>query len=169
MSIHLSTGRLQLRGFSPDDVNALFAYRNDERCARFQRWENSSFPYLEDYIDRFADSVFLSDAPEQHYAIALADGSLIGDLSVFMNADDRCITLGYTIAPDAQRKGYAYELLSAVLPLLRGRFPRWETVGLVSPDNLPSRRLLQKLSFQEECYAEKIQSFIYVLPPIDPS
>lgn len=89
---------------------------------------------------------------------------MVGDLSWFYNPSDRCITLGYTIARPYQRKGYAFEILSALIRRAREAFPALDLVALVEPENIPSIRLLEKLGFQQECWAEKIYSFIYSIP-----
>ena len=85
--IFLQTARLLLRNLSPTDLDALYDYRNNEGCARYQHWENTSKEYLREWIERYAQSAFLSKEPEQHYAICratgAADGQLIGDLSYF--------------------------------------------------------------------------------------
>ena len=92
--IFLQTARLLLRNLSPTDLDALYDYRNNEGCARYQHWENTSKEYLREWIERYAQSAFLSKEPEQHYAICratgAADGQLIGDLSYFYNGDDPC-------------------------------------------------------------------------------
>lgn len=36
--IQLETARPRLRSFHMKDLDELSAYRNDEHCARFQRW-----------------------------------------------------------------------------------------------------------------------------------
>ena len=86
--IFLQTARLLLRNLSPTDLDALYDYRNNEGCARYQHWENTSKEYLREWIERYAQSAFLSKEPEQHYAICratgAADGQLIGDLSLFL-------------------------------------------------------------------------------------
>ena len=58
--IFLQTARLLLRNLSPTDLDALYDYRNNEGCARYQHWENTSKEYLREWIERYAQSAFLS-------------------------------------------------------------------------------------------------------------
>lgn len=171
--IFLQTARLLLRNLSPTDLDALYDYRNNEGCARYQHWENTSKEYLREWIERYAQSAFLSKEPEQHYAICratgAADGQLIGDLSYFYNGDDPCITLGYTISYRHWRQGYAFEMLSALLPAIQKAYPQTDIVALVEKENVPSIALLQKCGFVEEGFSEKINSCIFVKPPVGPS
>ena len=149
--IVLHTPRLFLRNFIPEDLEVLYDYRNNEGCARYQHWENTSKEYLREWIERYAQSAFLSKEPEQHYAISLTQGQLIGDLSFFYNEADPCITLGYTIS--YRQKAY----------------PQTDIVALVEKENVPSIALLQKCGFVEEGFSEKINSCIFVKPPVGPS
>ena len=73
------------------------------------------------------------------------------------------MTLGITIAPEYQRRGYAGEILSAVVEEVRDVYPALDIVALIDPENAASIALFEKLGFERECYAEKIQSFVYVI------
>lgn len=160
----LETRRLCLRNLCPEDDDTLYAYRNDELCSRYQRYENTSRAFLRSFVQRYAASRFLSREQEQHYAIVLKEnGSMIGDLTVFFTEKDSCFTVGITIAPEYQKQGYAFELLKAATAALRKREPAMDIVALIDKENKGSIALFRKLQFVEECYAESIHSYVYVL------
>lgn len=163
MEALLTTERLLLRNLCAADVEAVHDYRNNADCARYQRWEDTSEQSIRAFISQWAYSAFPSLEEEQHYAICLREGGLVGDLSCFYNGKDRCITLGFTISYRHQRNGYAFELLSAVVAVLRERYPQLELVALVEKENTASLRLVEKLGFRQECYAERIDSYIYTI------
>lgn len=161
----LQTTRLHLRNLRPTDADTMFDYRNDSRCSRYQRYEDTGKAYLQKFVQDFFDSTFPSAAPEQHYAIAQnTDGVMIGDLSVFFTQKDNCFTLGITIAPAFQKQGYAYELLHTVTSRLCAQYPTVDLVALIEKENVGSIALFQKLGFAEECYAASIASYVYTLP-----
>lgn len=160
----LQTQRLHLRNLCQNDVETLFAYRNDIRCNRYQRYENTSKAYLQKFVQDYSHSTFLSREAEQHYAIILnADCHMIGDLSVFFSEADRCFTLGITIAPLYQKQGYAYELLKEVIAQMQNREPSVDIVALIEKENSNSIALFKKLNFVEECYADSIRSYIFTI------
>ena len=169
----LRTTRLYLRNLCHADVGTLFDYRNDSRCNLYQRYEDTSMAYLQKFVQDYSDSTFLSKEEEQHYAIGCdATGEMIGDLSIFFTEADRCFTLGITIAPTYQRQGYAYELLTEVIARLQQYEPSADIVALIEKDNAPSICLFQKLHFSLECYADSIQSYVFVIygkAEIDPA
>ena len=161
----LQTSRLCLRNLQTDDAPVLFGYRNDPRCSRYQRYDDTSLPGLQSFVRTYSGSHFPSLKPEQHYAIVRReDRQLIGDVSIFCSEEDNCFTLGITIAPAFWRQGYAAEILSEIIAQLQGQYPAMELVALIERDNIPSLRLFQKLQFTEECYAPSIESYVYTIP-----
>lgn len=160
----LRTTRLYLRNLCPADVDILFDYRNDSRCNLYQRYEDTGKAYLEKFVRDYSNSSFLSKEEEQHYAIVCnADCKMVGDLSVFFSEEDNCFTMGITVAPLFQRQGYAYELLREVIAQMQNQYPSVDIVALIEKDNTKSISLFKKLAFVEECYAESIQSYVFVI------
>lgn len=160
----LRTKRLFLRNLCHSDADILFSYRNDGRCNLYQRYEDTGKAYLQGFVETYSHSTFLSMEAEQHYAIVCAETSqMVGDLSIFFSESDNCFTLGLTIAPTFQRQGYGYELLQAVISQLQERYPAVDLVALIEKGNAKSIALFKKLHFVEECYADSIASFVYVL------
>lgn len=159
----LRAKRLCLRNLRQTDVDTLFDYRNDIRCNLYQRYEDTSKKYLQKFIKDYADSTLFSKEEEQHYAIICHENSeMIGDISVFFSKSDNCFTLGITIAPLFQRQGYAYEILNEVIKQLQDKYPSVDIVALIEKDNSKSISLFKKLNFIEECYADSIQSYVFI-------
>lgn len=159
----LQTENLYLRNLRMDDVPVIHAYRNDPQCARYQRWEDVSLAAVQAFVSRFENSTFLSEEEEQHYAVCLRCGDLVGDVSYFYTERDRCVTLGITIAPQYQRRGIAREILTSLTAAVRSRYPQLDMVALIDPENEGSIRLFESLGFYRECYAESIRSYVYVI------
>ncbi len=159
----LRTERLYLRNLRPEDAAAISAYREDPACAKYQRWGDTSVLYLTEFARRYGNCVFLSNQAEQHYAVCLTSGELVGDVSYFYTESDHCVTLGITIAPKYQRQGIAREILSAVITAVQNRHPQLDIVALIDPENEGSIALFENLGFYRECYAQSIHSCVYVI------
>ncbi|MGG7057860.1 GNAT family N-acetyltransferase [Clostridium nigeriense] len=154
------TKRLILRSFRDTDIDELFDYRNNYECKKYQRYDDTSKNYLINLINVNKNIVFLSEA-EQHLAITLKTGELIGDLSIFFK--NRTITIGYTISYKYQRNGYAYEILSNLIKEIHDKYKNYEIVAMTEKGNEASINLLKKLGFSNEGYEEKIESYIFSL------
>lgn len=158
----LKTNRLRLENLRAEDTERICAYRNDLRCARYQRWDDVSEAAVAAFVKRFGSCIWLSKEEEQHYAIRVGE-ILVGELSYFYNEEDRCVTLGITIAAEHQRKGYARELLSAAVDAVVNAYPQLDIVALIDRENEASIALFEGLGFERECYAQSIGSWVYVI------
>ena len=143
----LTTERLILRNLRAKDLDELFDYRNDPRSNQYQRGQLRDRDALEKLIARRANDA-LDGIHSGQFAVALReDDSLIGDISMRVNAD--AIVLGYTLSYKHHRKGYATEILSALLARLRELNPQCVFIAQIEPENRASLALIQKLGFQE--------------------
>lgn len=159
----LETDRLFLRNLELTDRDCIYDYRNNEICKKYQRWDDFTQSDIESFIIRFKEDVFLSTKEEQHFAICKKELSeLVGELAYFYTPND-CITLGISISYHHHKNGFAYEILNEVIRLIRETYPTMDIVGLIEKDNVKSIGLFEKLGFQQECYAESVSSYVYVI------
>ena len=143
----LTTERLILRNLRAKDLDELFDYRNDPRSNQYQRGQFRDRDALEKLIARRANDA-LDGIHSGQFAVALReDDSLIGEISMPVNAD--VITLGYTLSYKHHRKGYATEILSALLARLRELNPHCTFIAQIEPENRASLALIHKLGFRE--------------------
>ncbi|MDO4764821.1 MAG: GNAT family N-acetyltransferase [Eubacteriales bacterium] len=157
--IFLETNRLVLRNLEEKDIDIMFDYRNNELCARYQRGQTKEREGLEKLVaERKNGKISLDDS--FILAIALKESDeMIGEVVVMPK--DKTISMGYTISYLHHRKGYAYEMLSALIDLLHVNFPCQEFICFVEPENTASINLLKKLGYEDMGYIEKIQSQMY--------
>lgn len=161
MKPQFRTERLYLRRLCRQDVPILAHWRNDEDCRRYQCWRQTSPSALRRFALRYRRSRLLSRQREQHYAVCLHDGTLVGDITVFYIRGDN-VSIGYTIFPPFQRNGYAYELLSSLLPLLRAHY-HLDICAIADRRNIASISLLYKLGF--EILEKKSEENVFILSP----
>lgn len=152
---HLRTERLVVRMPREDDVDVLMAYRNDPEVARLQDWE---LPYPRERAERLVAAHAERDdvLPGEGTQLAVErDGRLVGDIYVGLDEHRGIAEVGFTLAAAHQGKGYAVEAVSAVVDDLVDRLGVHRVVGELSPDNLASARLLERLGMTFEYWAEK--------------
>ena len=70
------------------------------------------------------------------------------------------VSIGYTVYPPFQQNGYAYELLSSLLPLLRAHY-RLDLCAIADIQNIASISLLYKLGF--EALEENSEEIVLIL------
>lgn len=144
----LQTERLVIRRFSMPDAESCFSFMSDEHgmildgCKPFVAMDENYQARMRLFADRAGQ-----------YVITLQQtGEVIGTVNVFAD-DSRAVEskeIGYAISPAHQRKGYAFEALSAIIRMLQQELKLDMVVAGVLPENTPSIRLLEKLGFSCE-------------------
>jgi RimJ/RimL family protein N-acetyltransferase len=145
------TARLVLRELGPDDAAFIVALLNDPDWLR-----NIGDRKVRTEEDARA---YMAAGPaamiEQHgfglWAVALVgDPAPIGMCGLIRRATLDDVDLGFAFLPAFRGQGYAAEAAAAAVDVARRRFGLARLVGIVSPDNVASIRLLEKLGMRYE-------------------
>lgn len=149
----LTTARLVLRRFRPEDLDTFVAYRSDPEVARYQSWEA---PYRPSQARQFLQQLqaIHPDTPGEWFQFAVAlrhTDRLIGDCGAHVCAEDaRQAEIGFTLAPQHQGYGYATEAVRRLLHYLlieRGK----HRVRATSDDrNMRSAAVLERVGMRRE-------------------
>lgn len=145
----IRTRRLELRQFRRDDLRAFQAYRCDPDLARYQGWEPTTDAEALEFLTQQSRQVLGSEGNWLQVAVSCVSADqLIGDLGVCVT-DSRLgvAEIGFTIARDQQRRGYATE---AATGLLAGLFDSKEiskVKAVTDSRNAASAALLRRLGF----------------------
>ena len=157
--IHMETQRLVLRNVRTKDAAVMFDYRNNELCARYQRGQTKDLPGIAQLVEKRQADV-INNQENFLIAVALKDTDrMIGEIVVMPN--DGCFSIGYTFHYDHHRKGYAFEALSALTSLLHRDYPEMEFISFTEPENIASRKLLEKLGYRDMGYVPQVTSQMY--------
>ena len=157
--IFLETNRLILRNVAAKDADIIFDYRNNERCARYQRGQTKDLDGIRKLVQRREKDIMGVETP---YFIAIAlkgTDELVGEIVVMPNEDT--FSLGYTFHYNHHRKGYAFEALFALTELLHQQYPDWEFICFTDPKNEPSMALLKKLGYRDMGYLPHRDSQVF--------
>lgn len=145
----LTTSRLLIKPFTPSDAAAVFAYRNDPEVAKYQSFhpanadETKAFILSEGRIFNTEDSWFQLGIFHQE--------NVIGDIGIhFIGPMNSQCEIGYTLARNEQRKGYAQEAVTAVMDYLFGALKKHRITASLDPRNTASIRLLERVGFRRE-------------------
>ena len=155
----IETDRLRLRNVMAQDADIMYDYRNNEICARYQRGQTKDYDGIVSLVERRKNDVMSVDAPFL-VAVALKEtDEMVGEIVVMPN--DGCFSIGYTFHYNYHRKGYAFEALTELTSLLHRQYPEMEFISFTEPDNIPSRRLLEKLGYIDMGYIPQVTSQMY--------
>ncbi|HIU70628.1 MAG TPA: GNAT family N-acetyltransferase [Candidatus Enterosoma merdigallinarum] len=146
----LTTKRLRMRNFLPEEKEELCRLYNDPDVKNAMHWGKTEDGDVSLLIGKSLGRTPL-DSGGYHYAVSfLKSDRLVGEVYLEKKAD--CFLLGYFIRKERQGKGYAFEILSALLKKLDRDFPDINVEAIVDRENEKSRRLLKKLGFHNDIY-----------------
>lgn len=150
----VETERLKLRPFNLEkDLDIVYKYRNDPDCKKYQSFSAFTKKEIEQLFNLNKNPSIFKNG-DSLFAIAKNDDdSLVGELYTSKTNDE--IYLGFTIAPENQRQGYAFEILSDLIVKIVLAIPEIKIFCSIFPKNIKSINLVKKLGFE---YVEKINS-----------
>jgi RimJ/RimL family protein N-acetyltransferase len=155
LQLPIRTLRLQLRDFTQQDFDGIYAYSADPRVTRYlffgPRDRDSTAEYLEELL---ASQL---ERPRTRYELAVTEsgsGALIGacDLSLI---ETRVVDLGYMLGHSHWGKGYATELALALTEVAFSALRAERVISTVDVNNKASIRVLEKIGMRWEAIYRK--------------
>lgn len=142
MPIPFETERCRVRPFEENDIEAFLSYRNNLNWMQYQGFKGKK--YLE-----YKAALLQKPKFKEGVQLAVVDkqtGELIGDL--YLKLERNTGWIGYTIAPQFARQGFAFEVVTQLLLELRQAGLTQVKAG-VEEQNIASIQLLKKLGFEQ--------------------
>ena len=142
----IKSDRIFLRPLNAADAKVLFAYRSKPQVSIFQLWKPAEIRDAAEFIDKAGFTSDLGNNQWNQFAVCLqTNQEMIGDVGVLLN-DDKA-EIGFTIAPDFQRKGFAFESVACLLSYLFKKTSIKMIIAYSDPKNMASINLLKKIGF----------------------
>ena len=151
MEIH--TARCTVRQFEEYDIDDFMVYRNDMDWMQYQGFKGLT---RQKYMDALLGDHSLQNGL-QLAIIHNESNSLMGD--VYLKQEGDVCWIGYSICRLKARRGYAYEVVSAVIASLKEKNIHYIKAG-VENQNTASIALLKKLNFSYEGLDNNEQIFV---------
>ena len=142
MPIPFETERCRVRPFEENDIEAFLSYRNNLNWMQYQGFKGKK--YLE-----YKAALLQKPKFKEGVQLAVVDkqtGELIGDL--YLRLERNTGWIGYTIAPQFARQGFAFEVVTQLLLQLQKNGLTLAKAG-VEEKNAASIALLKKLCFEQ--------------------
>lgn len=152
----VTTDRLVLRAYRPDDVEALLAYYADAEVARYLLEE----PWTpEDAQAQVAKRLLRTGIDEPGSALSLVvehDGVLVGDVVLWTTGDTVSRgEIGWVFHPQYTGQGFATEAVRAVLGLAFDYYGMHRVVAQLDARNERSARLCERVGMTREGHLRK--------------
>ncbi|MGE0616979.1 MAG: GNAT family N-acetyltransferase [Bacteriovoracia bacterium] len=143
--------KLTLEAFTPSLAAWWQESRGDPESVRYNPFAPSTLEQLRERLAKA--SADLADFPrsEAFLWVIRVDGELVGHVSIQqINRMMLTAELGYAVSASARGKGVATQAVRMVMRDCFTRTPLRKLVAFVHEDNVPSRRVLEKVGFRLE-------------------
>jgi RimJ/RimL family protein N-acetyltransferase len=151
----LETARLQLRPFSPGDLEELYAFQSLPEVARFLYWEARDLEQVRQVLDAKMGQTALEDEGQVlALGVVLREtGVVVGEVSLqWLSRRHRQGEIGFVFHPGYQGRGLATEAAEVVLGLGFDGLGLHRVIGRCDALNLPSARLMERLGMRQEAH-----------------
>jgi RimJ/RimL family protein N-acetyltransferase len=159
VSLPITTQRLVLRSFRPEDVDDVLSYRSVPDVVRYIPGEPKTREQVTDMVAHSTTAGLLDDKhPHLTLAVTL-DGRVVGDMMLHLDGldgtDGRQVELGWILAPEVHGQGYATEAASALLGVAFSELRAHRVWAQLDPANTSSSRICERLGMRREAMFEK--------------
>lgn len=146
----IRTSRLRLDLIPPRRAEEWFALREKSGVSRFHHWTPVDVLEVHWFLHSFSRNGEVTAGEWKQLGIYLREnGALIGDCG-FRPERDGEAEIGYTVAPEFRRRGFAAEAVKALAGFLFDDLGIKRIIARTVPDNLPSIGLLEKMGFRRD-------------------
>jgi RimJ/RimL family protein N-acetyltransferase len=155
LTFPITTARLHLRPFVPEDLDDLHAIQSREDVTRYLYWGPRS---REEVAEKLAERTAMTRLDKEGDSLLCAvvlpgSGTVIGDVNLWWrSAEHRQGEIGYVFHPDHHGHGYAGEAATEMLRLGFEGLGLHRIIGRADGRNAASARLLEKLGMRREAY-----------------
>ena len=164
-------GRTLIRALSKADLNTFHAYRSDAERAKYQGWSPMSLEEARQFIDEMTPISALR--PGDWIQLAIADSEsniLLGDVGVYLQADQSGAEIGFTLSKQAQGNGHASNAVCLSIALIFATSSATSIRAVTDSRNLRSVKVLERTGFNLSSVertlfkGEPCTELIYVCP-----
>jgi ribosomal-protein-alanine N-acetyltransferase len=169
MALPVKARRLEIRALEPEDLSSVHACVSDPLVAQWFPWGPNTERETREFIEGAVRAATISDRRSFVLGIALQVGGLVG-VCFFDRTNEGEFELGYYLRRDCWDRGFATEVLAAVVPFAFGELGARRIFARVDPGNPPSARVLEHAGFPLEANlsgerfikGERRKSLVYV-------
>ena len=150
--LSIETRRLHIRNLKTEDLEDFYEYRSNPEVTKYQGFDVFSIEQAKAFIRSQKDNVFGNAGEWVQYGIEnRKTGKLIGDCAIKLDGNDKRMgEIGITVSPAEQNKGYAQEVLKAILRFLFSLEDFHRVTETVDAENVASIQLLKSVGFRKE-------------------
>lgn len=141
-------GSITLTKYVQNDFSMYYSLVKEENVMRYVSGNGLT---IEEAKEKF-DSILKTNAVDTeigYFKIHNNFNVFIGDCKIEWNKHDiDKLEIGYLVKEVFWGKGYGTMICTTILSLIEAKFPTVDIIGVIDPENVPSKKLLKKFGFK---------------------
>ena len=137
-----------LRRLATTDLPAFQAYRCDAELGRFQGWSPMPDDEAAAFLAEMSEAPLFRPGEWIQLGIADAEGRLLGDLGLLLDADGHEAEIGFTLARSAHGRGIATAAAREAIALTFASTAVEQVRGITDARNTASVRVMERLGMR---------------------
>ncbi|MFC5045007.1 GNAT family N-acetyltransferase [Aquimarina hainanensis] len=148
--VTFETERLIVRPTSVEDCSFVLALFNTPKSIKYIGDRNiKTIEEAEVYIKKRMRSQLERLGYSNYTVIRKSDGAKIGCCGLYDREGVEGIDIGFSLLPEYEGKGYAYESVSKLKEIAENRFALTKIRAITKKDNVGSQKLLKKIGLEQ--------------------
>lgn len=148
--VELAGRRVRLREFTGDDIEAVCDLVSDDRVTWYLSFESRDHDQARDMLKGILDRAQQRPRTEYYLAVTPLDGDQLVGFARLAFAGVQAAKLGYAIAHDHQRRGYATDAVRTMLDFAFGPLDLHRVSAAIGPENAASLAVVERVGFTHE-------------------
>ncbi len=150
--LEIHTKRLRIRNLKLSDLKDFHFYRSNPEVVKFQGFDVKNLEECREFIRTQMHQLFGKPMEWVQYGIEkLENNKLIGDCAIKISSNDEgTASIGITLSPKEQNKGYAKEVMLGILHFLFEQQNVHRVVETLITNNISSEKLVLSIGFRKE-------------------
>ncbi len=149
-AVTLPGQRVRLREFTSADLDGVSRLVGDDRVTRYLSFDARNSDQARDMLRGILDRAAQQPRTEYYLAVTpVNDDQLVGFTRLAFTGV-HAAKLGYAIAHDHQRHGYAGDAVRTMLGFAFGPLGRHRVSAAIGPDNVASLAVVERIGFTRE-------------------
>jgi len=139
---------INLQKYSSNDFSTYFSLVKEDSVMRYVSGHGLTMLQAKEKFDTIL-AINTKNPIIGYFKIINIENEFIGDAKLEWNKeDDTLLEIGYILKEIYWGKGYGTLICKKLLNLADQLFPHVDIIGIIDPENIPSRKLLEKNGFK---------------------
>lgn len=139
--------KIHFEKYKPSEFNEYFKLVQDDDVMRYITGKGMTEEQANHKFNSILEKSSIHDYIG-YFKVYKDDQTIAGECKLVYNKHlENSLEIGYVLKKDFWKQGIGSQICEHLITLSKDRFPTYEIIAVIDPDNIASRKLLEKFNF----------------------